>query len=97
MITHQCIRGAPDFCRYPGNLKTLYPEFLAGTPAITITRAWINNAVFTPFLANIQALLFLLVLILTGYYKTAGFRFWSCLGGIFRKVQPWAIILLLSM
>ena len=84
----------PDIIR---NLKTLFAKFLAGTPTITVTRAWINDAVFTPLLANVEALFFLLVIILAGYDQTAGFRLLSrfCFGGIFREALPLIIPLIL--
>ena len=56
----------------PGaNLKTLLAEFLTGPPAVTGARTRVNDAVFTPFLANRQAFLVLLVFFLTGNDQAA--------------------------
>ena len=64
-------------CKYSGlvqsfpNLKTLLAEFLAGPPAITVARTRVNDAVFTPSLANRQTFLVLLVFFLTGDIQAA--------------------------
>jgi len=82
---------------FPETLKTLFAKFLAGAPAITASCAWINDAVLTPFLANIQTFLFLLILVFvfTGNDETPGFRLGRCLGGIFCKLSYWNIGLIL--